>query len=182
MKTQNQIEISGKVFMQMAGFPEPWREADLQKYIANKLVSRGDRVVLEAPCSNGRGRVDILTPNQIIEVKKYLTRDALYQAKGQIEMYARSHRNRKLVLMGFLPQEPELRKSALNTANYIRESGVNVIFLNTDPRWFPVPVKKGRKLLDYLPKLVLFRGWGLTDYFSVFAIAFSLYILWETFK
>jgi hypothetical protein len=85
-------------FVEAAGFPMPWQEKHLQQYLSDRLTERGFYTQLEAP-ANG-GRADIVTTWQggaIAEVKKYLDRDTIYQAVGQLNLYGLNNTHKPLV-------------------------------------------------------------------------------------
>jgi hypothetical protein len=125
-------------FVEAAGFPERWQERDLQKYIGDRLKERGFQVKLEVH-ANG-GRADIVTNWQggaIVEVKKYLDRNNIYQAFGQLNLYGLNN-SRKLVVMGFLTPDAREQPSALTTASMIEQDPrIQVIFVNIDEEWLP---------------------------------------------
>ncbi|MEH2465111.1 hypothetical protein [Nostoc sp.] len=72
----------------------------------------------------------------IIEVKKYLDRDTIYQAVGQLNLYGLKN-ERKLVVMGFLTTaSTEEQRSALSTASMVQQDPrVTVIFVNHEAEW-----------------------------------------------
>ncbi len=125
-------------FVESANFPVRWQEKDLQEYIANRLKKRGFQVECEVQ-ANG-GRADIVSNWQggtIIEVKKYLDRNTIYQAFGQANLYGLKNKH-KLVIMGFMAPDTQEQKSALNTASMIQQDPrVSVIFVNLDKDWLP---------------------------------------------
>jgi hypothetical protein len=125
-------------FAEVAGFSDPWQERDLQQYLGDRLKERGFQVHLEVQ-ANG-GRADIVTSWQggaIAEVKKYLNRDTIYQAVGQLGLYGLNN-NHKLVVMGFLTPDALLQPSALKTASMVEQNPrVQVVFVNLDEEWLP---------------------------------------------
>jgi hypothetical protein len=101
--------------------PDKWREEDLQKAIASRLIEHGYKVQTEVK-SNG-GYVDIATDfdgGTIIEVKKYLTRDTIYQAAGQLHLYGIGNQY-KLLAMGFLPSNEGDIQQARTTASMVEQ-------------------------------------------------------------
>ena len=136
-----EVQMEPRQFAIAAGFPESWKEEDLQRYIANRLQARGYKAELEVQCDGGRA--DIVTnwiagfgEVSIIEVKKYFNRETLYNASGQAHSYktslpTRYPSSRKLVLMGMLTYQQSDQQSAINTAVYITKSTeAKVIFVN----------------------------------------------------
>ncbi len=125
-------------FVEAAGLPVRWREKDLQEYIASELRQHGFSARTEVPCNGGRA--DIVTNWQggtIIEVKKYLGRNTIYQAFGQLSLYGLNNQH-KLVVMGFLTVDANEQTSALKTASMIEQnSRTQVIFINLEQEWLP---------------------------------------------
>lgn len=79
------------------------------------------------------GKADIVTNWQggaIIEVKKYLTRDSIYQAFGQLSLYGLNN-GQKLLIAGFSVLDNKEKESAITTASMIEQnSRVKVLFIN----------------------------------------------------
>jgi hypothetical protein len=133
-------------FIEAAGFPERWQEKDLQNYIAQRLTQRGFHTQTEVQ-ANG-GRADIVTNWQsgamptaggyaIVEVKKYLDRDTIYQAVGQLNLYGLNNTH-KLIVMGFLTPDARAQPSALKTASMVEQNPrIQVVFVNTESEWLP---------------------------------------------
>jgi hypothetical protein len=125
-------------FVEAAGMPTLWKERDLQLYLMNHLESQGFQVRDEVR-SNG-GDADIVSDfceGSIIEVKKYLDRNTIYQAVGQLHLYGLGN-ERKLIVMGFMTQNPENQLGALNTASMIEQDPrYSVIFVNMKSEWYP---------------------------------------------
>ncbi|BCL40020.1 hypothetical protein [Nostoc sp. MS1] len=152
-------------FVEEAGFPIPWQERDLQKYISDRLTARGFTTRLEAP-ANG-GRADIVTNWQggaIIECKKYLDRNSIFQAVGQLNLYGLNN-TYKLIVMGFLTPDAREQPSALKTASMVEQDGrIQVVFVNLEEEWLPgakVRISFGK--LNFLnlrlPQLPNFHSW-----------------------
>jgi hypothetical protein len=59
---------------------------EVQLPLAQILRDKGYKVELEVPVSDGR--IDILTPDEIIECKQTLTRESGYSASGQLDYYS----------------------------------------------------------------------------------------------
>lgn len=101
--------------------PDKWREEDLQKAIASRLIEHGYKVQTEV--KNNGGYVDIATDfdgGTIIEVKKYLTRDTIYQAAGQLHLYGIGNEY-KLLAIGFLPSNEGDQAQARTTASMVAQ-------------------------------------------------------------
>jgi len=152
-------------FVEAAGFPLPWQEKHLQQYISARLKERGFITQQEAP-ANG-GRADIVTNWQggsIIECKKYLTRETIYQAVGQLNLYGLNNTH-KLVVIGFLTPDAREQPSALKTASMVEQNQrIQVIFVNLQEEWLPEShVRVGFGNFSFgnfrLPQLQNFRDW-----------------------
>jgi hypothetical protein len=147
-------------FTELAGFPERWQEKHLQQYLAERLQEQGYGVKLEVG-ANG-GRADIVSNwmnGAIIEVKKYLDRNTIYQSVGQLNLYGLGNK-RKLVVMGFLTPEAKEQKSAFSTASMVQQDPrVKVVFVNLEKEWQPgyKAANSWMKLqISILPKLQVF--------------------------
>lgn len=150
-------------FVEAARFPIPWQERDLQQYISDRLIERGFTTQLEAT-ANG-GRADIVTSwlgGAIIECKKYLDRDQIYQAVGQLNLYGLNNTH-KLVVMGFLTPDALSQPSALKTASMVEQNPrIKVVFVNIDEEWLPgskVRIGLGNFRLPQLPNFKDWRWW-----------------------
>lgn len=133
--------LSVQQFCNQADFPEHWKEEDLQKYIANKLISWGYTANLEVHVDGGRA--DIVTNwlgGAVIEVKKYLEHSTIFGAYGQANTYVFGLGNQKLkrVIMGFLTTDPQKYQTAINVAKRLMADPNNkVIFVNLEKAWLP---------------------------------------------
>ncbi|MFH7024032.1 MAG: hypothetical protein ACHBN1_01140 [Heteroscytonema crispum UTEX LB 1556] len=143
------------LFVEAAGFPERWQERDLQKYIGDRLKERGFQTQLEVS-ANG-GRADIVTNWQggaIIECKKYLDRNTVYQAVGQLNLYGLNNTH-KLIVMGFLTPDAREQSSALKTASMVEQNPrIQVVFVNLESEWLP-----GGKVRIGFGKLKFWNFW-----------------------
>nr|MDZ8061884.1 hypothetical protein [Nostoc sp. EkiNYC01] len=144
-------------FCQLAGFPEPWQEKHLQEYLANRLEQLGFAAQRERS-ANG-GFADIVTNwngATIIEVKKYLDRNTIYQAAGQLGLYGQNNQH-NLVVMGFLTtKSAEEQKSAFSTASMIQQNPrFKVIFVNLVQEWHPDYKIRVSRLWFKIPSLAL---------------------------
>ena len=101
--------------------PEKWKEEDLQKAIASRLTEHGYKAQTEVRCNGGF--IDIATDfdgGTIIEIKKQLTRDTIYQAAGQLHLYGIGNEY-KLLAMGFLPSNEGDQAQARTTASMVSQ-------------------------------------------------------------
>lgn len=110
--------------------PDKWREEDLQKAIASRLIQYGYKAELEVKCNGGF--VDIVTDfdgGTIVEVKKFLTRDTIYQAAGQLHLYGIGNEY-KLLATGFLPSNGGDIQQAKTTASMVaRDQRIRCLFI-----------------------------------------------------
>ncbi|MFM6917036.1 MAG: hypothetical protein ACKPKT_05600, partial [Dolichospermum sp.] len=110
--------------------PEKWKEEDLQKAIASRLIGYGYKAQTEVECNGGF--IDIFTDfngGTIVEVKKYLTRDTIYQAAGQLHLYGGGNRY-KLLAMGFLPSNEGDQQQAKTTASMVsQDERISCLFI-----------------------------------------------------
>ncbi|ATW59376.1 hypothetical protein Cl131_gp108 [Aphanizomenon phage vB_AphaS-CL131] len=110
--------------------PDKWREEDLQKAIASRLAQHGYKVQTEVKCNGGF--IDIATDfdgGTIIEVKKYLNRDTIYQAAGQLHLYGIGNEY-KLLAMGFLPSNEGDQAQARTTASMVsQDERISCLFI-----------------------------------------------------
>jgi hypothetical protein len=105
-------------------------EDDIRIFIVEKLRASRDSVSYEKKCTGNGGRYDILSKRYgVIEVKRILSRNYLYQALGQGYYYQKSLKKKKLVLAGFAPIKD--RESIIKLAEDLKETlGIEVWFLN----------------------------------------------------
>ncbi len=138
--------LSVNEFVRAARFPEDWNEETLQDYLIERMRSKGWKVEKEYVIGDGSTRADIVVLNdrgevqQVIEVKPlFLSRDKLYQAKGQAELYSKQLNALKPpAIMGFYPDSERIRVKLASCIKTIRESGVYVTFPNCSPNWLPL--------------------------------------------
>ncbi len=125
---------------------EQYREADIRDHVEFWLKQQGIAVEREVSCGNGI-RADLVTPDMVIEVKKYLNRGTIYQAHGQGIAYQKHLNKPKLLIIGFAPASETRYQEAQRIAENIRTEGVEIVFLDKDPQWaaamaaMPVPAK-----------------------------------------
>jgi hypothetical protein len=169
-------------FVEAAGFSMPWQERDLQKYISDRLIERGFTTRLEAT-ANG-GRADIVTSWQggaIIECKKYLDRNSIFQAVGQLNLYGLNNTH-KLIVMGFLTPDAREQPSALKTASMVEQNPrIKVVFVNLEQEWIPgskVRIGLGNFRLPQLPNFKDWRWWFNVAKANplILVLAFSLFL------
>ncbi|WP_416668016.1 hypothetical protein [Egbenema bharatensis] len=93
---------------------------------ANKFVSCGVNDSLKA---------DLVTATTVYEFREVLSREKLYEAKGQGLTYASFLKKNRVVLVGYLPDGDY--GSAANAAENIERAGqqVKVSFVDVDPFW-----------------------------------------------
>lgn len=113
---------------------KPIREEDIRTQIEAWLKQQGVSVEREVVCGNGV-RADLVTPDTVIEVKKYLNRGALYQAHGQGAAYQKLLKKPKLLIIGLAPTTEAKYQEAQRIAENIRTDAVQVVFLDKDPKW-----------------------------------------------
>ena len=128
-------------------------EFELQAAITYWLQSKGHNVQREVHC--GGGRVDILTDEHLIEVKPYLTRDAQFQALGQLQTYDNEYPDHQKVIAGLLPTN---NKPALSTANRIEGEGVHVWFMDQDADFVQFCDRGAVKAHQRVPQWQVFAG------------------------
>lgn len=123
-----------------------WAEEDLQFYLIDWYQKQGYKVAWEV--TNDAGRADLVLEKegdrQVIEVKKWLSRDNLLQAKGQVEGYVKfiwfDERGTvfgKPVIIGLLPTRNMEQEEAIAQAQRIEKCGVEVIFVDQEECYYP---------------------------------------------
>lgn len=108
-------------------------ERELQDYCLAVLQSKGIQPREEVRC-NGL-RADIVIDRAVIELKKTLTRDAIFQAVGQGRIYQSRLRKDELWIVGQMPKDDESARSALHTARELAKEGIRVSFVDRDAYW-----------------------------------------------
>ncbi len=94
-------------------------EADLTEYLLINHFFGANENITELNCATGR--VDILTDNELIEVKRELSRKNIHSAIGQLMLYKNFFKGRKLTIAGYFHSELS-RLSA-----YIADIGIDVV-------------------------------------------------------
>lgn len=110
------------------------REEDIRNCVEAWLKQQNIPVEREVSCGNGI-RADLVTPDTVIEVKKYLNRGAIYQAHGQGVTYQKHLSKPKLLIIGLAPTSATRYQEAQRIAENIQREGVEVVFIDKDPKW-----------------------------------------------
>lgn len=110
------------------------QETDIRQYIETWLKQQGIPAEREVVCGNGV-RADLVTPDTVIEIKKYLNRGAIYQALGQGVAYQTLLNKPKLLIIGLAPPSEKRYQEAQRIAENIRTETVQVVFIDKDPKW-----------------------------------------------
>ncbi|MDN3617274.1 ParB N-terminal domain-containing protein [Vibrio gallaecicus] len=99
-------------------------EADLTEYLLSVHFLDANKNVTELNCATGR--VDILTDDEVIEVKRRLDRKSLQSAIGQLMLYKNFFKKRKLTIAGMFHNE------LTRLAPYIGELGIDIILIHSN--------------------------------------------------
>lgn len=91
------------------------READLEAHLVSRLVRLGIRPV-DRQVRTGAGIADVVTPDTVYEVKLYLTRVSLFQAVGQVSVYAACLGKPRRVIAGYYAPGTEALIEAVKLA------------------------------------------------------------------
>lgn len=138
-------------FVRLAKFPANWKEAHLQEYIDRRLIQLSYKTETEVWCGENCGRADIVAdppnkpdyPGDVIEVKKWLTREDIFQARGQAESYQKLIKSsvegklRNITVIGMAPTDPEEYRKASVAKKLCLQSGIDVIFVNEEEIFYP---------------------------------------------
>lgn len=108
-------------------------EKELQDYCLSILRSKGITARSEVWC--GGLRADIVIDRAVIELKKVLTRDSIFQAVGQGKIYQSRLKKDELWIVGQMPKDYQSFKSALHTAKELAKEGIRVSFVDRDAYW-----------------------------------------------
>jgi len=109
-------------------------ERDLQNHCIRVLRSKGIHAKEEV--WNGDIRADIVTSKAVIECKKILDRDSLYQAYGQASAYQKNLRREEIWIVGQYPADPTAKAQAIKIAKEIeKNANVTVSFIDDDEFW-----------------------------------------------
>lgn len=109
-------------------------EKALQDYCLQVLSVKGIAAQAEIWTNSGI-RADIVTDDAVIELKKFLNRDAIYQALGQALAYQKDLHRPLLWIVGQLPIDRQQQITARTVAKAVSGNGVRVSFIEEDPFW-----------------------------------------------
>lgn len=153
-------------------------ERELQDYCLQVLRSKGIQPKEEVWCEGLRA--DIVIDRAVIELKKTLTRDAIFQAVGQGERYQKRLRKEELWIVGQMPKDDQSARSALHTARELAKEGIRVSFVDRDAYWQAIEPDDIYPIFrPQLPRL----SWGwLEQYRIVLVLGFILLslLVWDT--
>jgi hypothetical protein len=138
-------------FVRAAKFPPNWQEKHLQDYIDRRLIQLGYKTETEVWCGENCGRADIVAdlpdkldyPGDLIEVKRWLTREDIFQARGQAESYQKLIKSniegklRNITVIGMAPTDREEYRKASVAKKLCIQSGIDVIFVNEEEIFYP---------------------------------------------
>lgn len=155
-------------------------ERELQDYCLQVLRSKGITAQSEVWC--GGLRADIVIDRAVIELKKVLTRDGIFQAVGQGKIYQSRLNKDELWIVGQMPKDDESFRSALHTARELAKEGIRVSFVDRDVYWQAIepddiyPIF--RPHLSQLPRISF--GW-LERYRVAIAVGFIILslLVWD---
>ncbi|MEO0825253.1 MAG: hypothetical protein AAFX95_16360 [Cyanobacteria bacterium J06639_16] len=102
-------------------------EDALQRFLMIFLESKGHTVHREVPCENG-GRIDLLTSLYLIECKRYLSRNALHSAAGQLWVYRQHYPKLQPIIAGLTPKSNQ--EDAWAAAAKLKETGIQIWFVD----------------------------------------------------
>ncbi len=109
-------------------------ERELQDYCIRVLRSKG--IQCKEEVWNGDIRADIVTPKAVVECKKILDRDSIYQAFGQAQAYRQNLKREEIWIVGQYPTDPAAKAQAIKIAKEIEKNGhVTVSFIDDDEFW-----------------------------------------------
>ncbi|NJO65952.1 MAG: hypothetical protein HC836_50140 [Richelia sp. RM2_1_2] len=127
--------------------PELWGERDLQLLIQYKmrkykLLKAPQEVRIKTNVTTRRA--DLATWLTVYEVKRYLTRDNIFHAVAQTELY--TYYGDKLlwiipkrrVVVGIAPTDYSEYQAAVSVARDFRRMGIGVVFINESGLNFPL--------------------------------------------
>jgi hypothetical protein len=109
-------------------------ERELQDYCIRVLRSKG--IHCKAEVWNGDIRADIVTSRAVIECKKILDRDSIYQAYGQAQAYRQNLKREEIWIVGQYPIDLRAKEQAIKIAQEIeKNANVTVSFIDDDEFW-----------------------------------------------
>jgi len=144
-------------------------EKDLQDYCLQVLRSKGITACSEVWC--GGLRADIVIDRAVLELKKVLTCDSIFQAVGQGKIYQSRLKKEELWIVGQMPKDYESFKSALHTARELAKEGIRVSFVDRDAYW------QAGTYQSSIPQLPRISFDWLEQYRVAFAVAFIILAL-----
>jgi hypothetical protein len=97
-------------------------ERDLQDYCMRVLKSKG--IHCREEVWNGDIRADIVTTRAVIECKKILDRESIYQAFGQAQTYRQNLKREEIWIVGQYPTDPRAKEQAIKIAKEIEKMQV----------------------------------------------------------
>jgi len=144
-------------------------EKDLQDYCLQVLRSKGITARSEVWC--GGLRADIVIDRAVLELKKVLTRDSIFQAVGQGKIYQSRLKKDELWIVGQMPKDYESFKSALHTARELAKEGIRVSFVDRDAYWQAIAYS------PFMPQLPRISFNCIEQYRVAFAVGFIILAL-----
>ena len=102
-------------------------EDALQRFLMTFLESKGHTVHREVLCENG-GRIDLLTSLYLIECKRYLNRNSLHSAAGQLWVYRQHYPKLQPIIAGLTPKSNQ--EDAWAAAAKLKEAGIQIWFVD----------------------------------------------------
>jgi hypothetical protein len=109
-------------------------ERDLQNHCIRVLRSKGIQAKYEV--WNGDIRADIVTSRAVIECKKVLDRESIYQAYGQASAYQRNLKREEIWIVGQYPIDLIAKAQAIKIAKEVEKNAkVTVSFIDDDEFW-----------------------------------------------
>lgn len=119
--------------------PSPLKDDGTESYLVQlaerELIKSGIPFVLEQICGDSSIRADLVTQNAVVEFKKDLERNRLYQARGQAETYAALLNKGIAVVVGRPPSNQTEELQAKRIAEDFKASGCHVLFADSDGYW-----------------------------------------------
>lgn len=149
-------------------------ERELQDYCLLVLRSKGVNAQSEVWC--GGLRADIVIDRAVIELKKVLTRDSIFQAVGQGKIYQSRLQKAELWIVGQSPKDDGSFRSALHTARELAKEGIRVSFVDRDAYW---QIATAQPFVPQLPQISF--DW-MERYRVAIAVAFIILALlvWDS--
>jgi len=109
-------------------------ERELQDHCLRVLKSKG--IHCREEVWNGDIRADIVTSKAVIECKKTLDRESIYQAFGQAQTYRQNLKREEIWIVGQYPTDLASKTQAIKIAKEIeKNANVTVSFIDDDEFW-----------------------------------------------